>query len=109
MHNTELLNHFVDLKIQAKKIDEEIELIKNQVQAEVEKILAEQGGEIEQVALQSRDRVSLSLSSKKTWVYSDFVQKSEEALKERKKEEQQNGEATFTEEKILRVNLPKEE
>lgn len=38
---------------------------------------------------------TFSRSERKTWTYSQFVQDSEKSLKERKKEEEKSGEATF--------------
>lgn len=109
MPNKDLLIQYLTLKTQAKKIDEEIELIKIQVQAEVESLL--DGSEAEQVTLQEFPDISLSLAKARAkWQYSPTVQDLESDLKEMKKTEEQTGKAINLNDgkKDLRVNFPKE-
>ena len=108
MPNKELLLKFANLKLKQKAIENEIELIKLEVQTEVEALI---GPDVEQIALEELPGCSLSLAkARPKWEYSKFTQDSDAALKERKKEEEQTGEAVNLNDgkRELRFNQAKE-
>lgn len=108
MPNKEILIQYATLKLQAKKIEDELEMLKAQVQAEVEAII---GTSDQQVTLSDLPGVSLSLAKARAkWEYTPQTRAAEEALKETKKEEEQTGLAVNLNDgkRELRVNLPKE-
>lgn len=105
MPNRDLLLQFANLKIKEKAIKAELDMVKDQALKEVELLV---GDSDQPLALTELPGFSFSLASYKTWTYTHFVQDSEAALKERKSEEQKTGDATFTEEKQLRFNSPKQ-
>ncbi len=90
----ELLKEFAELKVKEKQLKAQIEFLK----PEVTKIAVEKLADLDEKAVIGIEELgTLCLVRRKTWMYSDFVAKSEEALKSRKLEEEQTGEATYTE------------
>lgn len=108
MSNKELLLKYANLKIQASQIEDELELLKPEVQAEVEALIGETD---QQVALENLPGISFIMAKTRAkWEYSAHTQAQEQALKETKKGEEQTGVATNLNDgkRELRVNLPKE-
>lgn len=109
MPNKELLLQYANLKIQASKLEDELEMLKAQVQAEVETLMPEG---MDQLALQELPGYSFSLAkSKAKWQYSPTLQAVEADLKDMKKDEEATGKATNLNDgkRELRFNQPKGE
>lgn len=103
--NKDLLLHYADLKIQASKIEEELEMIKEQALAEV---LAIRGDTDSPVQLSDLPGYSFTVKPYRTWQYTGQTQDLEKTLKARQKEEQQLGLAEVVNEKLSLVfNSPK--
>lgn len=102
MINKELLTKYAELKLQEKLIKNELEFLNEEVCRQVSEYIASNDGALPGVELVGGEigitgRGKFSIKKLKTWKYSDFVKRSEEAIKDRKAEEQASGEATFEE------------
>lgn len=84
----ELWLQYGALKIKAKAIDEELEMLKDQMLKEV---IAEKGDSKESISLKELPGYTFNITTKTAYKYSDYVLASELALKDRKKEEEQKG------------------
>lgn len=93
MINKDQLERYADLKIQAGLIKNELDFLNEEILKQVAGFIEENEGQLPGI----EGKGKFSVKKLKTWEYSDFVKKSEEAIKERKAEEQATGEATFTE------------
>lgn len=84
----ELWLQYGALKIKAKQIEDEMDMIKELV---VKEVIAERGDTKEPITLKELPGYTFNITTKTTYKYSDYVQASDLALKERKKEEEQKG------------------
>ncbi len=91
------------IKLQIKSLEEEYDMIQPTILKETVAFFNENKSNPEVTG-----KGSFAVYLKKNWVYSEFVKTSEHSLKERKKEEEKNGEATFTETEVLKFNTIKE-
>lgn len=108
MPNKEIMLTYARNKIQISKLEAENDMLKAQVQAEVETLI---GPDSEQVALQELPGFSFSLAkARPKWEYTPNVVVQQAALKELMKVEEQTGKATNLNEgkRELRFNQPKE-
>lgn len=105
MPNKELLLTYANNKIKISALEAENEMLKNQVLLEVQASMPEG---MDQLALEELPGYSFTIVPLKAWTFSSFIKESEKALKERKEEEKQNGEATFIESVYVKFNPPKE-
>ena len=103
--NKQALLKYAELKIQASKIEAELEFLKPEVLKSVAEI---RGDSEDPVALQEFPGYSFTLQNRKTWKYSGIVADLDKRLKERKKTEEANGDATFEEKPQLMFLSPKE-
>lgn len=106
--NKTLLLRYAELKIQASKIEDELEMLKAQVQADVE---AAVGGTDSPLALTELPGYTFSLAKcRAKWQYSSFVENVEKELKDRKKAEEADGRAVNLNDgkRELRFNQPKD-
>ena len=104
MPNRDILLQYANLKIQEKKVAEELDLIKAGVLSEVQAI---RGDTDSPVQLSDLPGYSFSIQNRKTWTYSAAVIGLTERLKEKKKEEEQTGQATFEESPSVVFTSPK--
>jgi hypothetical protein len=103
--NKTLLLTYAENKLKIAKLEEENELIKDQCLKEIQAL---RGDTDSPIALEEYPGCSFTIMKRKTWTYSDYIKTSEAALKERKKEEEKTGDATFTETEHLIFKTPKE-
>ena len=107
MSNKQLLLRYAELKIQEKQIAEEIELIKKDVQAEVEALIGDADAPLKLKELPDH---SFSLAkARPKWEYSTGVQAAIKNVEELKKDEEATGKATNLNDgkKELKFNSPK--
>jgi len=102
--NREILLTYGQNKLKIAALEAENDMLKADA---LKEILALRGDTDSPVAMEELPGCSFSVMKRKTWKYSSYVQSSETALKERKKEEEQTGEASFTETEHLIFNGPK--
>ena len=90
----EILNKYAEIKLKIKRLEAEAEFL----QPEVTKIARGMLEELDEKAVLNIDGLgTISLVRRKQWKYSSDVIGLEEMVKERKKEEQQTGKATYDE------------
>lgn len=92
----EKLIEYAELKRQSAEIEEQIEALKPEVEAAVLTLNPED----ETVLVEGIG--TFSMFSRRTYTYPSDIEEAENKLKERKKETEANGEATYTEKKTLR-------
>jgi hypothetical protein len=92
-----MLKRFADLKIKEKEISSELKVVKN----EARDILL--NNNLDVVEIESKGKIKLA-DSKRVYTYSQEVQDLDLKLKEMKKEEEQNGVATYTVSYHVRFN-----
>jgi len=90
----EILNKYAEIKLKIKRLEAEVEFL----QPEVTKIAREKLEDLDEKAVLDVEGLgTISLVRRKQWKYSPDVTGLEEEVKERKKEEQQTGKATYNE------------
>jgi hypothetical protein len=103
--NKQVLIRYAELKIEASKIDTELELLKEQALSE---IVALRDGADSPVQLAEFPGYSFTTKFYRKWQYTVGTQNIEKSLKAKQKEEQQTGLAEIIEEKLSLVfNSPK--
>lgn len=105
MPNKELLKEYAQYKIELADLEARMELIKDAVLAEVIEI---KGDSDSPVQLSDLPGYSFSIQKRKTWTYPSDILDAEQVLKDKKKEAEATGEATFIEKEQLMFNSPKE-
>ena len=100
-----LLFRYGSLKLTISEAEAELEMMKESAMDAFQQLR----GEYDQITLNDLPKCSFSLMKRKTWNYSPMVKELETKFKDRKKWEEQTGEATFTEKESLVFNAPKEE
>ena len=108
MPNKELLLRYAWLKTQTKKLEVELEMIKDQVLEEVQAVI---GDTEQQLSLQEYPGCTITLAKARAkWEYTAATKAMAEEVKEIQKEEEQTGKATNLNEgkKQLMFNQPKE-
>jgi hypothetical protein len=97
MDTKEILTKYADLKIEADKIDAELEFLKEEAISRVSQFIADNQGTLPRI--EGKGRFSVQL--RKTWTFPEYVLKREEELKTLKEEAQATGEAVYTEKPSL--------
>lgn len=105
MPNKQILLRYAELKIQASKLEEEMEMLKAQC---LEEIKALRGDTDSPIELSELPGYKFSTMKRKTWTYSEYVKDAEKVLKARKKDEEADGTASFVETETLIFKSPKE-
>lgn len=85
----DILNKYAELKLKAKALDQELEELNPQV-LEIMKESAVEEIEVGELG-------KLTMASRRTWVYPEFIQTKEKELKQAKKEAEQTGTADYSE------------
>jgi hypothetical protein len=88
---------YAALEMEKRKIEEQQKDLKPEILAMIEE--NGQGVEVEGIG-------TFSKGERKKWTYTSFVQESEAALAERKKEEEQNGNATYDVQTVYPIFKP---
>ncbi len=103
--NKAQLERYAELKVMEKQIKNELEFLAPAILPQVTEFMEANEGALPGV----EGKGKFSITRKKTWHYSTLVIQNEKDLKELKKEEEANGEATFEEKEILMFTQPKTE
>jgi len=85
----QILESYAELKLKAKELDAQLEELNPQV-LEIMKESA-----VEEIEI--GDLGKLTMASRRTWVYPEFIQEKEKELKKEKKEAEQTGSADYSE------------
>lgn len=105
MPNKQILLDYARIKIEISKLEAELEMIKPSALSEV---LAIRGEQDVPVQLQELPGYSFTVQKRKTWTYPLFIQEAQKSVKEKQKEAEATGEATFEEKEQLMFIAPKE-
>lgn len=105
MANKKLLLEYANLKLEQKRIENNIELLKDQV---LQEILQIRGDSDQPVSLAELPGCTFTVTARKTWVYSEYIKDAEKVIKARKEDEQADGTAIYTETHQLMFLTPKE-
>lgn len=85
----DLLNKYAELKLKAKALEQELEELNPQVLSIMQETAVEE--------IEVGDLGKLTMASRRTWVYPEFIQEKEKELKKEKKEAEQTGTADYSE------------
>ena len=94
--NTLELRHYAELEAQIRKLEAQKKELKKSIQAELET------SEAKSI---KTNLATFSLQERKKWTYSEDIRAREIEVKQLKKEEEEDGTATFEISKSLRVQL----
>lgn len=95
--NKELLERFAKLKVEEKRLKNEIEFLQPEVLKEVSAVYTGQPVTTEAI----KDIGAYSIRKLKTWTYSEALQDIKAEVAEQEAEEKQNGKASFVESESL--------
>jgi hypothetical protein len=101
--NKQLLEDYARICIQIKDLEIKKDFLKEEA---LKNVMEAQAGSDQPIELSSMPGYKFSVSTYRTWTFSNFVIQSEKAIEERKREERANGEATCTEKPILKFLTP---
>jgi len=104
--NKQILLRYAELKTTITNAEAELDLIKAQALAEVQAL---RGDTNSPVALTELPGATFSIMKRKTWEYTPATKTLEQTLKDRKKLEEQTGDATFTETEHLLFKTQKDD